>query len=112
MCADRADHQRTADARRRQATVAGASPHEGHAAVVVHIDGRAVPVSAGASVVAALAAADLLFTRSSVTGEPRFALCGMGQCQECRVTIDGRPHRLACQTRCRDGMVIITGGAA
>ena len=77
--------------------------------VTVHIDGRAVAVPAGASVVAALAAADQLRTRRSVTGEPRFALCGMGQCQECRVTIDGWPHRLACQTRCHQGMVVTTG---
>ena len=80
--------------------------------VTVHVDGRAVAVPAGASVVAALAAADQLCTQLSVTGEPRFALCGMGQCQECRVAIDGRPHCLACQARCRDGMVIATGGGA
>ncbi len=77
--------------------------------ITVHIDGRAVAVADGASVVAALVVADSLCTRRSVTGEPRFALCGMGQCQECRVTIDGMPHRLACQAACRDGMVIDTG---
>jgi succinate dehydrogenase/fumarate reductase-like Fe-S protein len=32
-------------------------------------------------------------------------LCGMGICQECRVTIDGL-RRLACQTQCRDGMQV------
>jgi predicted molibdopterin-dependent oxidoreductase YjgC len=80
--------------------------------IVVHIDGRAVDVITGASVVAALVIADSLCTRRSVTGEPRFALCGMGQCQECRVTIDGEPHRLACQSACRDGMVIDTGAGS
>jgi succinate dehydrogenase/fumarate reductase-like Fe-S protein len=30
----------------------------------------------------------------------------MGVCQECRVTIDGRAHVLACQTLCRAGMCI------
>jgi hypothetical protein len=63
-------------------------------------------VEEGASVVAALVLADRLCTRLSVSGEPRFALCGMGQCQECRVTIDGQPHRLACQAVCRAGMAI------
>ncbi len=81
-------------------------------AIVVYIDGHAVTVAAGTSVVAALAVADSLCTRRSVTGEPRFALCGMGQCQECRVTIDGVPHRLACQSACRDGMVIQTGAGS
>jgi predicted molibdopterin-dependent oxidoreductase YjgC len=80
--------------------------------IVVNIDGRAVKVAEGASVVAALVVADSLCTRRSVTGEPRFALCGMGQCQECRVTIDGVPHRLACQSACRDGMVIDTGAGS
>lgn len=80
--------------------------------IVVYIDDRAVTVAAGTSVVAALVVADSLCTRRSVTGEPRFALCGMGQCQECRVTIDGVPHRLACQSACRDGMLIQTGAGS
>lgn len=35
-------------------------------------------------------------------------LCAMGVCMGCRVTIDGRPHQLACQTLCRDGMEVST----
>lgn len=80
--------------------------------IQVFVDGRAVSVGAGASVVAALVLADTLCTRRSVGGEARFALCGMGQCQECRVTIDGRAHSLACQVRCVQGMDIVTGQAA
>ncbi|HEY0065097.1 MAG TPA: (2Fe-2S)-binding protein [Telluria sp.] len=81
-------------------------------AVSVTIDGQAVQVAAGTSVIGALMLAGRMCTRRSVTGEARFALCGMGQCQECRVTIDGRAHRLACQERCVAGMDIVTGGAA
>ncbi len=77
--------------------------------VQVSVDGRAVTVEAGASVVAALVVAGQLCTRRSVGGEARFALCGIGQCQECRVTIDGRAQRLACQVRCTPGMQIVTG---
>ncbi|UOD30539.1 (2Fe-2S)-binding protein [Massilia violaceinigra] len=77
--------------------------------IVVQVDGRPVTVAEGASVVAALVLADALCTRRSVSGEARFALCGMGYCQECRVSIDGRAHRLACQTTCRAGMLIATG---
>jgi predicted molibdopterin-dependent oxidoreductase YjgC len=80
--------------------------------VQVFVDGRAVSVGAGANVVAALVLADTWCTRRSVGGEARFALCGMGQCQECRVTIDGRAHRLACQVRCVAGMRIDTGQVA
>ena len=46
-------------------------------------------------------------TRTSVSGQRRAPLCGMGICQECRVTIDGQ-RRLACQTLCRDGMQVET----
>jgi predicted molibdopterin-dependent oxidoreductase YjgC len=80
--------------------------------MIVTVDGRAVEMEEGASVVAALVLADRLCTRLSVSGEPRFALCGMGQCQECRVTIDGQPHRLACMAVCRAGMAVLTGGQA
>jgi predicted molibdopterin-dependent oxidoreductase YjgC len=80
--------------------------------VTIQIDGRPLRVAAGTSVIAALMLAGRMCTRRSVTGEARFALCGMGQCQECRVTIDGRAHRLACQERCADAMEIVTGEAA
>ncbi|MDM5181865.1 2Fe-2S iron-sulfur cluster-binding protein [Massilia sp. DJPM01] len=80
--------------------------------IVVQVDGRPVAVAQGASVIAALVLADSLCTRRSVRGEARFALCGMGYCQECRVSIDGRPHRLACQSACRAGMVIVTGAGS
>jgi predicted molibdopterin-dependent oxidoreductase YjgC len=76
----------------------------------VTVDGVAVDVPRGATVVAAIVAAGMLTTRRSVTGQRRFAFCGIGQCQECRVTIAGMPHRLACRTMCTDGMAIETGG--
>ena len=86
------------------------SSHGTHARGRVTIDARTVEVEAGTTVVAALAIAGLRGTRTSVSGQPRAALCGMGVCQECRVTIDGRLHVLACQTLCRDGQIIQTTG--
>lgn len=82
----------------------------------VTVDGHAVVVPQGATVAAALAVASAAATnvgatrgtRVSVRGEPRTMFCGMGVCQECRVTIDGRAHRLACQTLCREGQRIET----
>jgi predicted molibdopterin-dependent oxidoreductase YjgC len=76
--------------------------------VCVTIDGETLSVEAFTTVAAALAIHGLLQTRRSVSGEPRGALCGMGVCQECRVSIDGRAHVLACQTLCRDGLAIET----
>ena len=79
--------------------------------VQVVVDGVQVTVPAGASVIAALVIAGRLCTRRSVTGEARFALCGIGQCHECRVTIDAVAHRLACQVRCEEGMHVVIGAA-
>ncbi|HVE11511.1 MAG TPA: (2Fe-2S)-binding protein [Paraburkholderia sp.] len=81
-----------------------------HAALLrVTVDGRAVDVADGSTVAAALViSAGIGGTRLSASGMPRAALCGMGVCQECRVTIDGRAHVLACQTLCRDGQIIET----
>jgi D-hydroxyproline dehydrogenase subunit gamma len=77
-------------------------------AIVLFIDGLAVSVAAGTSVAAAVAMAGSPVTRRSVTGMPRAPLCGMGICQECRVTIDGRPHQLACQSLCAPGLQVLT----
>ena len=74
------------------------------------VDGRAVPAFEGETVLAALQAAGikkLRHSRQSV--EARGALCGMGICYECRVTINGVPDQRACMTPVQDGMVIATG---
>ena len=81
--------------------------------ITLTLDGQSVQVPAGTSVAAALAGAHAPgTTRCAVEGEMRAPLCGMGVCQECRVTIDGVPHRLACQTVCAGGMEVVTGRAA
>ena len=71
------------------------------------LDGHALRVPDGTSVAAALALGGDGSSRTSASGQRRAPLCGMGICQECRVTIDGR-RRLACQTLCRDGMHVET----
>ncbi|MBN3762597.1 2Fe-2S iron-sulfur cluster-binding protein [Burkholderia sp. Ac-20365] len=82
--------------------------------VRITIDGVSVEVEQGATLAAALAAAlavcgaSAYGARLSVTGERRAPLCGMGVCQECRVSVDGRMHVLACQTLCRDGQIVQT----
>ena len=82
-------------------------------AITLSIDARTVSVEEGVTVAAAIARAaggKPALTRSSVGGKPRAPLCGMGVCQECRVTINGRQHQLACQTLCAQGMQVSTAG--
>lgn len=76
--------------------------------VQLTMNGRTVRAPAGSVVAAAIANAGIGAFRRSVRGEARAPLCGMGICFECRVTIDDQPHRLSCQTVCRDGMRVVT----
>ena len=78
--------------------------------VSIVLDGQRRTVPDGLTVAAALLVAGRTRFRNSTQGEPRAPLCGMGICFECRVTIDGVPHRRACLEPCRDGMEIATGG--
>lgn len=67
------------------------------------LNGQPCTADHGTSLMAAMINAGQATTRTSVCGEARSALCGMGVCQECRVTVDGL-RRLACQTPVREGM--------
>lgn len=73
----------------------------------IEVDGVAIDVTPGTSVAAALMNSGRPL-RVSVSGEPRAALCGMGICHECRVTIDGTRHLRSCMTIVAPGMVVST----
>jgi hypothetical protein len=81
--------------------------------VRITIDGVMVECAAGTSVAAALlnrGGPAAWHARTSVTGQPRGPLCGIGICYECRATIDGQPHERTCQLPVRDGMEVRTRG--
>ena len=75
--------------------------------IMVKVNGAPVSVPQGATVAVAMAMAGQA-CRTSVTGEPRGALCGMGICFECRVVIDGNPHCRSCQILCEPAMEVRT----
>jgi sarcosine oxidase subunit alpha len=75
--------------------------------VTIYVNGRPVSAYRGESVFAALHAAGYrLLRRSHRGGAARGAFCGMGLCQECRITVDGTPGRRACITPVRDHMEV------
>jgi sarcosine oxidase subunit alpha len=74
----------------------------------IFVDGQAIDADGKATVAAAMWNAGCARFRTSVTGEPRGPLCAMGICFECRVTIDGVPHRRACMETCTPGMKVET----
>ncbi len=77
-------------------------------AVRIRVNGRVVEAYQGETVQAALQAAGLVtLNRSPRLGEKRGALCGMGVCYGCLVTIDGRPNQRACHTLVREGLEVL-----
>jgi predicted molibdopterin-dependent oxidoreductase YjgC len=77
--------------------------------IQVHVNGRPVSVRPGTIVASAIALAGIGWFRSSVQGQPRGPLCGMGICMECRATINGRPFSRTCLILCEQDMEIETG---
>lgn len=77
--------------------------------VTLSVNGSPVSVLTGATVAVAVGIAGQA-CRTSVSGEPRGPLCGMGICYECRVAIDGMPHCRSCQILCEAGMDVRTDG--
>lgn len=71
--------------------------------VTVTVNGVRVSVPAGTTVAVAMMIAGQP-CRSSVTGEPRGPLCGMGICFECRAMVNGIPHCRSCQILCEPDM--------
>jgi predicted molibdopterin-dependent oxidoreductase YjgC len=77
--------------------------------VSVRVNGKPVTVRAGATVAVAVLESGAI-CRTSVSGQPRSPLCGMGTCFECRVAINGEPQRRSCQVLCQSNMEIETHG--
>jgi sarcosine oxidase subunit alpha len=75
--------------------------------VTVTVNGSHVSVPAGATVAVAMMMAGKP-CRTSVTGELRGPLCGMGICFECRARVNGIPHSRTCQILCESGMEVTT----
>lgn len=78
--------------------------------VNLFVNGVGVTMPVGSMVAAAILKSGTNSFRSSVIGEPRGPLCGMGICFECRVMIDGEAHCRSCQTICQNGMDVRTDG--
>ena len=75
--------------------------------ITVAVNGRLLTVDRGTSVAAAIMIADA-YCRTSVSGEHRAPLCGMGICFECRATVNGNAHSRTCQMLCEPGMEVLS----
>lgn len=81
--------------------------------VMLTVNGRPVKAYSGETLFAVLCAEGIMALRPTSkksTEAGRGGFCGMGVCQECRVTVDGLPDRRACMTEVRTGMEVLTDG--
>ncbi len=73
--------------------------------VRIVFEGQTLTASRGDSVAAALlAAGQLEFRSTAVSGASRGPFCMMGTCFECLLEIDGKANRQGCLSEVREGM--------
>lgn len=83
---------------------------EGHGSVVeITVDGKTIPAYEGEPILASLLANGIRINRYTVKKhEPRGLFCGIGQCTDCAMIVDGIPNVRTCITPVRAGMIICT----
>ncbi|HWQ58186.1 MAG TPA: (2Fe-2S)-binding protein [Clostridia bacterium] len=82
---------------------------ETKAEIPIIVDGKTLMAHEGETVAAALSANGVrTFRYTAKRREPRGLFCGIGQCTDCVMEIDGEPNRRTCMTLVRAGMVVNT----
>lgn len=77
--------------------------------VEISVDGKTISALEGEPILAALLASGIKINRYTVKKhEPRGLFCGIGQCTDCAMIVDGQPNVRTCITPVRAGMVIKT----
>lgn len=77
--------------------------------VEITVDGRKIKAKEGEKILAALLANGVIINRYTVKRkEPRGLFCGIGQCTDCAMIVNGKPNVRTCITPVKEGMVIET----
>jgi predicted molibdopterin-dependent oxidoreductase YjgC len=77
--------------------------------VEITVDGKQIKAYEGEPILAALLSNGIKVNRYTVKKhEPRGVFCGIGQCTDCAMIVDGKPNVRTCITPIKDGMVIKT----
>ena len=84
--------------------------------IEIIVDGQKVPAKEGEPILAALLAQDIMVNRYTVKrNEPRGLFCGIGQCTDCAMIVNGKANVRTCITPAVEGMIVETqygyGGA-
>lgn len=73
----------------------------------ITVDGREVTAREGETVAAVLLANGIrTFRHTAKRGEPRGIFCGIGQCTDCIMEVDGKLNVRTCMTVAKPGMVV------
>lgn len=77
--------------------------------VEITVDGKKLAARSGEMIAAVLMANGMMVHRHTAKKhEPRGIFCGIGQCTDCVMTVNGKPNVRTCITPVEDGMVIET----
>ena len=77
--------------------------------VKITVDGKEIEAYEGEPILAALLASGIKVNRYTVKKhEPRGLFCGIGQCSDCSIVVDGKANVRTCITPVKEGMVIMT----
>ncbi|MDF3000174.1 MAG: dehydrogenase [Bacillota bacterium] len=77
--------------------------------VEITVDGKPLMAKEGEPILAALLAENMIINRYTVKRkEARGLFCGIGQCTDCAMIVNGKPNVRTCITPVEQGMVIKT----
>lgn len=77
--------------------------------VEIKVNGKTIQAKKGEMIAAALIANGIKISRYTVKKEePRGIFCGIGQCTDCVMVVNGKPNVRTCVTPIEDGMIIDT----
>lgn len=77
--------------------------------VEIMVDGKTITAYEGEPILSALLAAGIKINRYTIKRhEPRGLFCGIGQCTDCAMIVDGKPNVRTCITPVKAGMNITT----
>ena len=75
--------------------------------VTILVDGQPLQARKGEMILAALLAEGIIINRyTAKRHEPRGLFCGIGQCTDCMMTVNGVPNIRTCITPVEDGMTV------
>ena len=87
--------------------ILGIEPKNG--LVQIEVDGKKLKAKKGEMIIAALMANGIFTNRYTIKrNEPRGIFCGIGQCTDCVMVVNGKPNVRTCITPVKEGMIIKT----